>query len=140
MTLRPKTDSGYRDVAREAAATALGNVHRDDPSLPGTGGPAGNAQLTAWVGLLLLPLFGAEMVTLLSLPQLLSCARHSRRYDPQRADRGPCGETPPDSPFVPSEPPDVTHQNPEIGRRRTRDTPEPPSDPGRFRHGGVLVW
>jgi hypothetical protein len=72
MTLRLKTESGYRDVTREAAATALGNVHRDDPSLPGTGGPAGNAQLTAWVGLLLLPLFGAEVVTLLSLHQLLS--------------------------------------------------------------------
>lgn len=31
-----------------------------------------NAQLTAWVGLLLLPLFGAEVVTLLNLHQRLS--------------------------------------------------------------------
>jgi hypothetical protein len=62
----------YREAARELAATASGAAHRDDPALPGTGGPAGNARLTAWIGLLLLPLFAAELVTLLSLEGLLS--------------------------------------------------------------------
>jgi hypothetical protein len=72
MTPRPPTESICRDAARQVAATALGHTHRDDPSLPRTGGPAGNAQLTAWLGLLLLPLFVAELITLLSLNGLLS--------------------------------------------------------------------
>jgi hypothetical protein len=62
----------YREAARELTATATGAAHRDDPALPRTGGPAGNARLTAWIGLLLLPLFAAELVTLLSLEGLLS--------------------------------------------------------------------
>jgi hypothetical protein len=62
----------YREAAKELTATARGAAHRDDPALPGTGGPAGNAQLTAWIGLLLLPLFAAELVTLLGLDGLLS--------------------------------------------------------------------
>ncbi len=53
-------------------AVAAGRAHRDDPALPHTGGPAGNAQLTAWVGLSLLPLFLVELVTLLSLDRLIS--------------------------------------------------------------------
>jgi hypothetical protein len=52
--------------------TALGARHRDDPVAPVTGGPAGNALLTAWVGLLLLVLFLVECFTLLSLHQMLS--------------------------------------------------------------------
>jgi hypothetical protein len=43
-----------------------------DPVSPGTGGPAGNARLTAWTGLLLLALFLVELVTLLSLNSLIS--------------------------------------------------------------------
>jgi hypothetical protein len=62
----------YREAAKELTATATGSAHRDDPALPRTGGPAGNARLTAWIGLLLLPLFAAELVTLLSLEGLLS--------------------------------------------------------------------
>lgn len=52
--------------------TALGARHRDDPVGPVTGGPAGNARLTAWTGLLLLALFLVECFTLLSLHQMLS--------------------------------------------------------------------
>ncbi len=51
---------------------ASGQVHRDDPVLPGTGGPAGNAQLTAWLGLTLLALFLAELVTLLDVRGLIT--------------------------------------------------------------------
>lgn len=40
--------------------------------LAGTGGPAGNARLTAWIGLLLLVLFLAELVTLLDVHGLIS--------------------------------------------------------------------
>lgn len=52
--------------------SALGRAHRDDATLPRTGGPAGNAQLTAWFGLSLLALFLAELVTLLDINGLLS--------------------------------------------------------------------
>jgi hypothetical protein len=72
MSPQPPSEPTYLDAARDVAATALGTAHRDDPALPGTGGPAGNARLTAWIGLLLLPLFAAELVTLLSLEGLLS--------------------------------------------------------------------
>jgi len=53
-------------------STALGEAHRDDPALPRTGGPAGNARLTAWAGVALLVLFLVECFTLLSLDQMLS--------------------------------------------------------------------
>ena len=52
--------------------TALGKEHRDDPESGPTGGPAGNARLTAWLGLLLLVAFLVECVTLLRLGQLIS--------------------------------------------------------------------
>ncbi|MFL6138719.1 MAG: hypothetical protein ACJ74O_13090 [Frankiaceae bacterium] len=56
----------------DAAATAAGREQRDDPVLPRTGGPAGNAQLTAWLGLVLLLVLLAELVTLLDLTRLAS--------------------------------------------------------------------
>jgi hypothetical protein len=59
-------------VVAEVVESALGREHRDDAPLPRTGGPAGNASLTAWTGLVLLVLFVAECVTLLSLHQLIS--------------------------------------------------------------------
>ena len=52
--------------------TATARVHRSDPALPRTGGPAGNAQLTAWMGLLLLVLLAAELVTLLDVSSFIS--------------------------------------------------------------------
>ncbi len=51
---------------------AIGRGHRKDPVLPRTGGPAGNARLTAWTGLVLLVLFLAELVTALDVRGLMS--------------------------------------------------------------------
>lgn len=57
--------------ANDTVAHAMGRDQRSDPVQPGTGGPAGNARLTAWTGLLLLVLFIIEMATLLDLGPLL---------------------------------------------------------------------
>jgi hypothetical protein len=62
---------GWRDVVDETVGAALGREQRPDPVLPGTGGPAGNARLTAWTGLVLLVLFVAELVTLLDVHGLI---------------------------------------------------------------------
>lgn len=51
---------------------AAGKAHRADPALPRTGGPAGNARLTAWLGLTLLALFLAELVTLVDVGRLVT--------------------------------------------------------------------
>lgn len=56
----------------DAVKTAVGAEHRSDPIAPRTGGPAGNARMTAWLGLLLLVGFVIECGTLLSLHSLLS--------------------------------------------------------------------
>lgn len=70
-TTRLKQRIQWRQWVDAAVAEATGRVHRRDPVLPGTGGPAGNALLTAWTGLLLLVLFLIELVTLLNLDVLL---------------------------------------------------------------------
>ena len=57
---------------RDVVTTALGRSERPDPVLPGTGGPAGNALLTAWLGLVLLVLFLLEGLTLLDVRGLLT--------------------------------------------------------------------
>ncbi|MEO6879816.1 MAG: hypothetical protein ABI181_02560 [Mycobacteriaceae bacterium] len=59
-------------VVSDVVATAAGRAHRADPELPRTGGPAGNAQLTAWLGLALLLVSVAELVTLLDVTGLIS--------------------------------------------------------------------
>ena len=61
-----------QDLFAETVGVALGHEQRSDPVLPGTGGPAGNARLTAWTGLVLLVLFVAELVTLLDVRGLIS--------------------------------------------------------------------
>jgi len=53
-------------------AEATGKERREDPVLPRTGGPAGNAVLTAWTGLVLLVLSVAELLTLFNVRGLLS--------------------------------------------------------------------
>jgi hypothetical protein len=82
----PRSPSGPRSVAAgwpasvqtvrtalaDAYATAIGSSHRDDPISPSGGGPAGNARLTAWTGLLLLVFSLAECVTLLSVRGLIT--------------------------------------------------------------------
>jgi hypothetical protein len=59
-------------VILESFESALGRGHRDDPVAPHTGGPAGNARLTAWTGLVLLLLALAELVTLINVSGLIS--------------------------------------------------------------------
>jgi hypothetical protein len=61
-----------RAEALAVADEAIGRGHRSDPVLTDSGGPAGNARLTAWAGLVLLALFIAELVTLLDVRGLLS--------------------------------------------------------------------
>jgi len=56
----------------DVVGTALGHARRGDPVLPRTGGPAGNARMTAWLGLGLLIVFLAELVTLLDVTGLIS--------------------------------------------------------------------
>lgn len=62
---------GWVGWLTDLARTATGQEHRDDPALPTSGGPAGNARLTAWAGLVLLALFVVECATLLALRQTL---------------------------------------------------------------------
>jgi hypothetical protein len=69
------SQQGRRGLPRpvdEVIATALGEAHRQDAALPRTGGPAGNARLTAWAGIALLVLFLVECFTLLGLHQMIS--------------------------------------------------------------------
>jgi hypothetical protein len=51
---------------------AIGRTGRDDPIVPRSGGPAGNARLTAWTGLMLLGLSVAELITLIDVGGLIS--------------------------------------------------------------------
>lgn len=55
-----------------ALAEATGKERRHDPVLPDTGGPAGNAILTAWTGLVLLVLSLGELLTLVDVGGLLT--------------------------------------------------------------------
>jgi hypothetical protein len=64
--------SKIETVATETLAVAVGRTHRADPVVGATGGPAGNARLTAWTGLVLLALFVAELITLLDVRGLIS--------------------------------------------------------------------
>jgi hypothetical protein len=61
------TDWQLSETLREAS----GRQTRPDPALPRTGGPAGNARLTAWTGAVLLLLFATEGVTLLDVRGLI---------------------------------------------------------------------
>lgn len=56
----------------DVVAAALGHEHRSDPTTGSTGGPAGNARLTAWLGLLLLVAFVLECITLVSLGSMIA--------------------------------------------------------------------
>jgi hypothetical protein len=56
----------------DVVATAVGWSHRPDPVAPRTGGPAGNARLTAWLGLVLLAFFLAESATVISVGHFIT--------------------------------------------------------------------
>jgi hypothetical protein len=68
----PGRGVGRSSIFSDVFYSAIGRLHRDDPIEPRTGGPAGNARLTAWTGLLLLVLSLAELVTLLDVGGLIS--------------------------------------------------------------------
>jgi hypothetical protein len=55
-----------------AIAEATGRERRENPVAPSTGGPAGNALLTAWTALVLLAGSAAELLTLFDINGLLS--------------------------------------------------------------------
>jgi hypothetical protein len=69
--VRAARDIG-RDLVEGFVVEATGKDQRSDPVLPPTGGPAGNAVLTAWTGLVLLVLFVAELLTLVDVRGLIS--------------------------------------------------------------------
>jgi hypothetical protein len=71
-TASPSTRRAVAPAFAELWATAIGHAQRNDPVRRRTGGPAGNARLTAWTGIVLLPLFLAEVATLVSVRQLIS--------------------------------------------------------------------
>jgi hypothetical protein len=60
------------NMLAETVDVAIGRQSRTDPIMPGTGGPAGNARLTAWTGMILLVLALAELITLVDVNGLLS--------------------------------------------------------------------
>lgn len=59
-------------LVSDAVLEAVGRSRRRDPVLAGSGGPAGNARLTAWTGIVLLVLSLAELVTLLDVRHFIS--------------------------------------------------------------------
>lgn len=60
-----------QELTADVLAEATGRRRRSDAVVPGGGGPAGNARLTAATGLVLLALFLAELVTLLDVSGLI---------------------------------------------------------------------
>jgi len=70
--VRPVSALAMKRAVTDVVATAAGHARRGDPVLPRTGGPAGNARMTAWLGLGLLIAFLAELVTLLDVTGLIS--------------------------------------------------------------------
>ncbi len=68
QTDTPRRATPVSDVVR----SLLGRDQRHDPVLPTSGGPAGNARLTAWIGLVLLVLSIAELLTLFDVRGLIS--------------------------------------------------------------------
>jgi hypothetical protein len=70
--LREPIVAGAPHALNELFATAAGQTQREDPTSPRTGGPAGNARLTAWTGLILLVFFLAETATLVSVGALIT--------------------------------------------------------------------
>jgi hypothetical protein len=60
------------EAVDDAVAEAIGRERREDPVLAPSGGPAGNALLTAWTALVLLVGSLAELLTLIDVNGLLS--------------------------------------------------------------------
>src|ERR1700759_5104409 len=64
--------SAVQRAVEGTLAEATGRESRDNPVLPGTGGPAGNALLTAGTALVLLVLSVGELLTLFDVHGLIS--------------------------------------------------------------------
>src|ERR1700759_5412110 len=71
-TSGPLSGEALRRALTQTLDEAIGREERDNPVLARTGGPAGNALLTAWTGLVLLALALAELVTLVDVHGLIS--------------------------------------------------------------------
>lgn len=67
-----QSDSALERAVADTWAEASGRESRENPVLAGTGGPAGNAVLTAWTGLALLILSIGELLTLFDVRGLIS--------------------------------------------------------------------
>lgn len=61
-----------RPMVTETLDEAVGRTHRADPTVGRTGGPAGNARLTAWAGAVLFVLLAVEGVTVLDIGGLIT--------------------------------------------------------------------
>jgi hypothetical protein len=61
-----------RSAGLDLVDEARGRTSRRDPVSSRTGGPAGNARLTAWTGVVLLALLVAELFTLIDVGRLIS--------------------------------------------------------------------
>jgi hypothetical protein len=72
MPVKEQTGTFIGRAVGDAVAEATGRESRDNPVLPTTGGPAGNALLTAWTGLVLLALSVGELLTLFDVRGLIS--------------------------------------------------------------------
>ena len=73
--MQSTTDASVKILQRavtETLAEATGREARENAVVPRTGGPAGNALLTAWTGLVLLVLSVAELLTLFDVRGLIS--------------------------------------------------------------------
>lgn len=70
VTARP--ESALRRAVADTLAEASGREVRENPVLPSSGGPAGNALLTAWTALVLLALSIGELLTLFDVRGLIS--------------------------------------------------------------------
>jgi hypothetical protein len=69
---RPQNRAPDRWEIGSLVAEATGRADRPDPRRERTGGPAGNARLTAWTGMVLLALLGVEGVTLVDVRGLIT--------------------------------------------------------------------
>lgn len=70
--VRAPDDSFARRAVHVAIDELTDRAPRLDPVMPGTGGPAGNARITAWTGLILWVLLAIEGFTILDVHGLIS--------------------------------------------------------------------
>jgi hypothetical protein len=72
QALQDQRGGSFSSAVADTVAEAVGRERRADPVLAHTGGPAGNALLTAWTALVLLVGSVAELLTLFNIDGLMS--------------------------------------------------------------------